>query len=185
MSAHYFFALSLPSDVKQVITDDLEPLRKESAFKSWVHTEDYHITLAFLGAAEEEQLLHAETAIQNRLNSSPFPLEILKYKTFGKADSPRIFWRDVTKPSELMTIQNIVYESCKEAGFKLESRPFTPHITVARKWNKDVPYSDDWIQSFETKDKIPFNASEVVLYQTHLDQKPKYEKKRQIPLVQA
>ena len=58
-SAHYFFALALPSEVKRDLHALSESIQKEFPFKKWVHPEDYHITLAFLGHAPEPMLNEA------------------------------------------------------------------------------------------------------------------------------
>lgn len=51
---HYFFALLLPQDIKSYLQEKCEQIKMDFPFKRWVHHEDYHITLAFLGHASEE-----------------------------------------------------------------------------------------------------------------------------------
>ncbi|WMT42096.1 2'-5' RNA ligase family protein [Paenibacillus sp. D2_2] len=44
-----FIAIPIPSAVKQVIADWCEEQRDQLSFRKWVHQEDYHITVQFLG----------------------------------------------------------------------------------------------------------------------------------------
>ncbi|MBR8644102.1 hypothetical protein KEH51_03590 [[Brevibacterium] frigoritolerans] len=37
-------------------------------------------------------------------------------------------------------IQRKVYNSCIEAGFELDKKPFKPHITLARKFEGIIPF---------------------------------------------
>ena len=56
MEPHYFVAITLPNHIKEVLSNYREEMQEELPFRSWVHKEDYHITLSFLGSATEEQL---------------------------------------------------------------------------------------------------------------------------------
>lgn len=173
---HYFYALKLPQEVKLQLERICNQL--QLPFERWVHQEDYHITLAFLGYAKKEQLqasLHFVREALTEVNS--FPLTINHLGVFGKKDSPRIFWAGTESESRLSKIREIVYDACQKAEFQLEARPFHPHITLARKWTGDNPFSDELLTSNNpfVEDSINFQANEVVLYKTNLVNVPKYE----------
>jgi RNA 2',3'-cyclic 3'-phosphodiesterase len=172
LKAHYFFALSLSQETKHCIHKWTQPMKDEGSFQSWVHPEDYHITLAFLGSADELQpVIHKVDA----LDCPSFSLTLDHYGTFGKSDSPRILWMGA-KPSEILQrVRDSVYGACEDAGFQLDKRPFSPHITVGRKWNRDFPFTSEWLNSFQPPDTHLFTAREIVLYRTHVDRLPKYE----------
>ena len=184
--AHFFFAISLPEEAKREVKKICSFVQQEFPFRRWVHYEDYHITLAFLGAASNDKLEEAKRIVKERLNGQKaFSLHINQLGVFGKEDTPRIFWADTAKEERLMMIRDIVFSACLQAGFELETRPFKPHITLARNWAGINPF-----QSSQLKNNNPFQnahlsfqANEVVLYQTHLDQTPKYEKVASFPLL--
>jgi RNA 2',3'-cyclic 3'-phosphodiesterase len=100
--------------------------------------------------------------------------------TFGRIESPRIFWVDTKDSNELKEVRKKVFTACLETGFQLETRPFKPHITLARKWAGDEAFQtrllDDVWNEFQSE-PWEFTVNEVVLYQTHLDKTPKYEEK--------
>lgn len=174
-TAHYFYAIRLPGDVKQRLKELCDRLKKEFPFERWVYQEDYHITLAFLGFAPDDQLQMSLQLIQEELlQEHEFILHIESLGVFGRNDSPRIFWADLQKVDRLHEVRDIVFKACKQAGFQLEKRPFRPHITLARKWSGTSPLSKEQLIS-QAQEKITFTADEVVLYKTHLDRVPKYE----------
>jgi RNA 2',3'-cyclic 3'-phosphodiesterase len=179
LKAHYFFALSLPEETKQYMNRCTQPMMAEGSFKKWVHPEDYHLTLAFLGSAEE---LHTVMGIVGSLPYSSFPLTLNRFGTFGQSDSPRILWMGVEPSDMLHRVRNIVYGACEEAGFQLDKRPFSPHITVGRKWDEEFAFTEERLKKFQPTDSHTFIATEMVLYQTHPDRLPKYEAIYTIPL---
>lgn len=177
---HFFFAIKIPLETKLIMKKSTEKLIETLPFSRWVHHEDLHITLAFLGNAPSEKLTSAMENVQATLSGSEgFMLEINKLGIFGKLDSPRIFWADTKESNELQVVRKKVFTACVDAGFQLETRPFKPHITLARKWIGDKPFQQNLLNVWAELQPEPllFNVNEVVLYQTHLDKTPKYEEK--------
>lgn len=175
---HYFFAVKLSKEVKDFLYDWVEQNREDFPFARWVHKEDYHITLAFLGSAQSNQLTEATENIRRALsNNSQFHLTLHKIGTFGAPKSPRIFWADVLESSELNDLQQIVYEQCSAVGFQLDKKPFRPHITFARKWKGDQPFNPEHLKEIidAQEDTVSFQVTEVVLYESHVDETPKYK----------
>lgn len=174
---HFFFAVRLPDEVKENLSKLCDSLKEQTSFKSWVHNQDYHITLAFLGGAPRDQLELAKENVRRILQDQfSFPLTINQLGMFGKSDSPRIFWAGLQMEARLHDLREKVYSACIDAGFSLETRPFNPHITLARKWVGATPFKQE--QLLIPPDMLEdgaFIANEVVLYQTHLNKTPKYE----------
>jgi RNA 2',3'-cyclic 3'-phosphodiesterase len=143
--------------------------------------------LAFLGFAPLEKLEDAKGRVRKALSdSNSFPLKINQLGIFGDRKSPRILWADTLESKELQLVRSKVYSACVEAGFQLETRPFRPHITIARKWVGNEPFHEDLLHIWEELQPEPlvFEAKEIVLYQTHLQNTPKYEAKAVYPLIQ-
>lgn len=175
---HFFFAVKIPEETKYIMKKQSEKLKEILPFKRWVHHEDLHITLAFLGNAPFEKLSIAEDNVHEALRKvKGFQLEMNKLGIFGKMESPRIFWVDTKESNDLQTVRKKVFTSCLEAGFQLETRPFKPHITLARKWTGDQPFHKNLLDVWNEfqSEPLAFKVNEVVLYQTHLDKTPKYE----------
>jgi RNA 2',3'-cyclic 3'-phosphodiesterase len=177
---HFFFAVKLPENIKILIKETCDQVRETLPFSRWVHHEDLHITLAFLGNAPADKLSNAVDKVSAVLSGTrEFRLEMNKLGIFGKEESPRIFWLDTKDSNELLAVRKKVFTACTEAGFQLETRPFKPHITLARKWAGEQHFQkkllDVWMDL--QPEPLLFNINEVVLYQTHLEKTPKYEPK--------
>ncbi|WP_042459799.1 RNA 2',3'-cyclic phosphodiesterase [Neobacillus dielmonensis] len=183
--AHYFYAVKIPDETKTVMKEHMERLKRSLPFSRWVHHQDIHITLAFLGYAEQEQLVAAHKNVEIALrDEKAFPLKINKLGVFGKSDRPRVFWADAEYSPELHQLRKKVFSACEQADFNLETRPYRPHITLARKWQGEEPCHlnllDIWHQL--QPEPLPFLAKEAVLYRTNLQETPKYQVIHSYPL---
>ncbi|KAB7705862.1 RNA 2',3'-cyclic phosphodiesterase [Bacillus aerolatus] len=173
---HYFFALPLPLEFKQQLHQTVKA--KQLPFARFVHEEDIHLTLAFLGSVEEERLQTAIGLVENAIRAiEAFPLVVDSFGSFGKKTEPRIFWAGVKEEERLNELQKKVSAACREAGFELDNKPFRPHLTLARKWKGAVPFQ---LPQIVLNKK--FLAESVVLYETYLDRSPKYKVKHRIDL---
>ncbi len=182
-NTHYFLAVPLTSEVKEQLAKWQKTVALHFPFRTWVHQEDYHITLAFLGAVSPKQLEAVRKAICKVANThAPFTLSLATLRTFGNPIAPRILWQGVEKEEKLMVLQRDVYTACVEIGFSLDKRPFIPHITVARKWRGDDEFRLEEMRKMG-ESRGSFEVRHVVLYQTHLDRTPKYEAIALFPLL--
>lgn len=176
---HYFIALPLPQHIREVLTGVKELVEPKLPFKSWVHPQDLHITLAFLGNPSS---LSQMRAVKEKLKiistkHSSFTLDLDGFGIFGRSDSPRILWSGLKEQNCLFDLQKDIYQACTESGFKLEDRPYKPHITVARKWISENPFELETLKSMvQPKEEYSmFTAENIVLYQTHINRLPKYQ----------
>ncbi|MGG3466402.1 RNA 2',3'-cyclic phosphodiesterase [Neobacillus pocheonensis] len=182
---HFFYAVKIPDETKVIMKDRIEKIKGRIPFSRWVHHQDLHITLAFLGGAGSEKLVETEKLVREAVkNEKAFPLKINKLGIFGNPETPRIFWADTEDSSDLKELRNKVFSACEKAGFQLETRPFRPHITLARKWVGEQAFQKELLALWDElqSNPIPFQARDVVLYQTHLQRTPKYEAITLFPL---
>jgi RNA 2',3'-cyclic 3'-phosphodiesterase len=173
---HYFIGVKPDNLVISKLEEIIKELQHTFSFKKWVHPLDYHITLAFLGSASDEK----REKLQNLLNKSflaseDFKLSIDHLGAFGHPESPRIFWAGVEEEKKLFNLRNQVYHICSQADFQLETRPFHPHLTLARKWDSPTIFSEHLLKEFHLPKDLVFNVDSIHLFQTHLDKTPKYE----------
>jgi RNA 2',3'-cyclic 3'-phosphodiesterase len=185
MKSNYFFALTLPDETKEYIYHITEQLKPVFPFKKWLHQEDYHITLAFLGHAEEEMKLRAMDLVKDALyGHEGFNLTLYGIGTFGSKGLPRILWIDTEQSKNLIEVQKQTYRSCMEAGFTLDKKPFKPHITIARKYVGEQEFQPSHLQelSGHLSSGHTFFAEKVTLYKTHMGASPSYEPIFTVPL---
>ncbi|MGM0874965.1 MAG: RNA 2',3'-cyclic phosphodiesterase [Bacillota bacterium] len=184
-NTHFFIAVPIGKDQKRMIQDWLAHKKDNLPFQSWVHHEDYHITLAFLGNVDSNDQLHqlsdrVKEIVEKR---SPIELSLKGIDVFGKKDSPRIFWAGIEDSSPLHYLQKQVFLACEDTGFTLDSKPFRPHITLARRWKSENPFvkPEEFQQAFQDE-KQSFIVKNIHLFRTHLDRVPKYETVEVFPL---
>lgn len=170
---HYFLAIPLPNDVRDKIKHWQGSI--SLPFKSWVYSEDYHITLAFLGGVTKEQRRRLSKNL-NEIKHRSFSLTLTHLGTFGLTEQPRILWVGVNKQPALFHLQRDIVTVCTDTGFQLDKRVYHPHITVARKYIGTNPFNiQEHESSFSKFIDTTWAAQSFVLYETHLDKKPKYE----------
>ncbi|AWE06929.1 RNA 2',3'-cyclic phosphodiesterase [Lysinibacillus sp. 2017] len=185
---HYFWAVRIPDSVKQTIHDELVQIKPVFQFKRWVDLNDYHITLAFLGSVNPQQLSPVISLVGDAIKKQKvFQLEIEGLNVFGPQKSPRIFWGAVNEVNQLFQLQEIVHKTCLAAGFSLETRRYHPHITLARKWGgiEDFKMGDLATHNPFGEKVLSFQVSEIVLYKSNLENTPKYESIAAFSLVEG
>jgi RNA 2',3'-cyclic 3'-phosphodiesterase len=101
-----------------------------------VPLEKIHMTLAFLGPVAEDRRAHALEAAA-RLRPRAFELILDRVGAFRRAG---VAWAGTSSPPErLLGLQSKLEARLRERGFGLEDRPYTPHVTLARRIERAVP----------------------------------------------
>ncbi|CAG9622144.1 RNA 2',3'-cyclic phosphodiesterase [Sutcliffiella rhizosphaerae] len=183
MKNHFFLAIPLPGSWKEEFSFYIQKINSKFPFARWVHPDDLHITLAFLGSVDEDQKEKLKVLLRKVAKEhATFPLSFSELGTFGNQHSPRIFWYGTEESYALHELRKDVYQACEKVGFQLDTRPFHPHITLARKWVGPGSISRDTLPEYSTI-KNTFNVRSIILYETHINKIPKYEAKAEFPLI--
>jgi RNA 2',3'-cyclic 3'-phosphodiesterase len=98
----------------------------------WSLPESWHITLVFLGSTGPEQF----ECIVARLREVRMPPVPVKLEGTGFFDRAGIFFAGVSLTPELLALQQRVGAATRLCGFIPETRPYHPHITLARSKGK-------------------------------------------------
>ena len=126
--------------VQQELKHRIEPERKGDTRISWVQPAKIHLTMKFLGDVDEQMIdpLHRalERAIGNRTVMN-VPLERLG--AFPHLHSPRVLWvgppenwEREAEAKRIAEIHGAIEQACKGLSFLRETKPFSPHLTLAR-----------------------------------------------------
>lgn len=123
-----FFALWPDEEVRARLADLQSRLPQDQG--RWVHPEDLHITLQFLGAVEPgQQACIAEAA--RAVRGEPFQLLIDQLDFFPR---PQIVWAGVEEvPAPLKRLVEALGRNLQRCGFEPEKRAYRPHVTLLRK----------------------------------------------------
>ena len=129
-----FIAISLPTDIKEGISSQTDPLKTQFPRVKWEQPNKLHITLAFLGKIDKGRLEDLKTGIAEvTKNSQAFNLTVLNgLSYFYKRHADSIIFINVQDPNhKLKTFYQKLQKSLKSIGFFLPER-LSPHITVGR-----------------------------------------------------
>ena len=125
MSKRLFVGVDFPTDVVTELAR-IRP-RPVSGIRP-VNREQLHLTLHFVGDVNLQQ-------ISDSLELVAFPkfsLTISGVGEFRGRDGSLILWAGINSSPELMLLYTVIGEALKTVSFTPESRPYSPHITLAR-----------------------------------------------------
>ncbi|GCF08619.1 RNA 2',3'-cyclic phosphodiesterase [Dictyobacter arantiisoli] len=99
-----------------------------------VDASNIHLTLAFLGELDDEQLAAAAAATQEAAQqATSFTYRLTGLGIFGSPRQPRVLWMGLQEPTGSLTrLHASLSHSLIQRGFSVDSRPFSPHLTLAR-----------------------------------------------------
>jgi RNA 2',3'-cyclic 3'-phosphodiesterase len=157
-----FVALSIPDHIK----DALSALQNGVVGARWRPAENFHLTLTFIGEADRHQFDNAIDAL-SQIDAPAFNLALAGVGSFGER-KPRALWAGVKSESGLTHLQHKVETCLRRAGFALEARKFTPHVTLA--YLKAVRRDDvlRYCAANELFSAAPFCVREFHLYSSRL-----------------
>lgn len=140
-----------------------------------VKSEHWHLTLHFLGEAD----LDAVTAALVGLSFKPFELRLAGAGQFRARDES-VLWLRVQPSCELIELHAEIGRRLTEGiGYRPESRPYHPHLTVARRRMRHAGNEvDGFLADAKNWQSSPFLVADVVLFQSELTpQGPKYRER--------
>ena len=167
-----FCAIELPEALRSRVGEHTHRLREAfpQVRASWERPEKIHITLKFLGDVEVSRVEELSRAAgRAAAHVEPFELTIAGPGAFPPHGPPRVLWLGIEDASgQLSSLHRSLEDECAAAGFQRDSRPFKPHLTLAR---IRTPHSARELaaahraSSFEPQ---RFNVSELVLMRSEL-----------------
>jgi 2'-5' RNA ligase len=164
-----FIGIPLPGEYAQIIGRIQAAWKKRLVAQvSWVRPELAHVTLKFLGEVDEDRVVAVVQAMREAVQGS-FEMQGGAGGFFPPKGAPRVIWVGLRQGrEECAAYFEDLDGGLAQAGFVAESKPFSPHLTVARV--KAAMRSDDWPGLLvDLKREWPaFTVSHVVLWQSIL-----------------
>ncbi|MBG9793190.1 2'-5' RNA ligase [Paenibacillus dendritiformis] len=173
-----FIGVPLGESASAALDNWTKQARREWTFSRWVHPADYHITLQFLGDTPESKLAPLlEGLKRTAARSAPFRLCLGGCGAFGLPESPRVLWAAVAGDIDrLHELHHQVLETTSPLGFMPESRPYRPHITIARKYKGTAPWDPGMLEEDKSGAAAEWTADRFCLFRTHMQSTPMYER---------
>ena len=137
-----FIAVELPEEVKaglHRLQAELKMAKQD--FVKWVAPESVHLTLKFLGNISSRKVTEINKAMEEASRGIfHFQLEIGKLGFFPNLKQPRVLWLGVGgEVDKLVVLQQRIDTALAPLGFAKETRPFAPHLTLARLRERTSP----------------------------------------------
>ena len=159
-----FVAFELPEAVRSDLSRAVQPLRERFPKARWVPKENQHVTVKFLGSTYP-RLVEWVTATVGEVAArhAAFETRVSDLGAFPNARRARVLWAGLDDRDERSTNIATGLDQALAREFKIEKRPFTPHLTVAR---FDPPVGlDPGEVRFESD---PFTVDRIVVFRSHL-----------------
>jgi 2'-5' RNA ligase len=137
-----FVALELPPEFIRPLANVLVRVREHYPDFRWTREENYHITLAFLGEVDGKGISLLEEAVQETIQTTePFSISAGDIIILPPRGSAHVIALGIEKGKPEMRNLAACFEKNLAAigekkGYpfrKPEARPYTPHLTLARK----------------------------------------------------
>ena len=131
-----FVAIEIPVEMRHQLVEQITRLKQyiPSTTVRWVRLEGIHLTLKFLGDVSLGKLDQITMLLEEvGLRHTPFRIDIGQFGCFPKPRRPRVLWVGVEDTSGVLTsLQADLEGVLAQIGFKRETRPFHPHLTLGR-----------------------------------------------------
>jgi len=129
-----FVAVTIPKPFRDALAGEAASLARVSRHIRTVAPENLHLTLAFLGNIPAQSTDSVRSGMQAAVRGRhPFSIGFSGGGTFPEAREPRVAWAGISGETEaLRDLQAAVLEAVRGLGLRVDRRPFSPHVTLAR-----------------------------------------------------
>ncbi|HLX57030.1 MAG TPA: RNA 2',3'-cyclic phosphodiesterase [Ktedonobacteraceae bacterium] len=135
-----FIALEMHASMQRALARIIDRAAQELPALHWVDPAGIHLTLAFLGELDDDQLALAKEATRAAAQDFPsFEYHLTSLGIFGSPIQPRVIWMGIEDQpsgqlhgSPLQQLRRTLNRELERRNFEVEKRPFSPHLTLAR-----------------------------------------------------
>jgi len=134
-----FIDIELPDELKVGLTQLEAQLKSgKQPWVKWVNPYSIHLTLKFLGSIAADRISEITGAMEEATQGiSPFYLEVKDLGVFPNLRRVQVAWVGISgEVDKLSQLQHNLESNLAHLGFAPETRPFTPHLTLARLRNQ-------------------------------------------------
>ena len=128
-----FIAVNPPDSVRSGVWKATQPMRDAGYPVRWVDRSSVHLTLKFLGNVERTSCSEITRAIEAAADGvKQFVLGVAGFGAFPTLRRPRVIWVGCHALPPLELVQHGLEVKLADLGFRLEAKPFRPHMTIGR-----------------------------------------------------
>ncbi len=167
MNIRAFFALPLKQTVVRRLADHADSLCHLDLNGDilWVDSDNYHLTLGFLGDIKLRQVNKLEAIATEMLaHTGSFQVHLGACEYYRVNEQLGLVAALADPQAELMAVRNTIVAIIEAANVKTEQQNFKPHVTLGRMdGSKEFSQPEHW-PSLD----LPSLADSVVLYQSKM-----------------
>jgi RNA 2',3'-cyclic 3'-phosphodiesterase len=126
-----FTGIEIPDDIKERLEVLIEHLQPTTNLK-WSPVYNLHITTKFIGEWSSLRLDELTSALRGVARTGAIDIEIKGLGWFPNPHNPKVFWAGIHAGKELAALADATESALERLGVARESRPFSPHLTLAR-----------------------------------------------------
>lgn len=129
-----FIAIHLNDETRNALSREIERLKKTGARVKWTPRENIHLTLAFIGQADDEDTQNIIRALDSTgSHNQVFEFGVRGLGYFGGRHFPRVIWAGLKGMlNPLFSIQEQITTALKTLNLPTDEKRFKPHITLGR-----------------------------------------------------
>lgn len=164
-----FLAIDLGEAARSAIGTAQQRLRERLEGWRWVDPRGIHLTVRFLGEIAPEALTHHLTAWRGAAGScAGVRLSVGGLGVFPPRGAPRVLWigvEEIEPHGAVDALGRIFERTARDLSLAAETRPFRPHLTLARagRHGRPAPPSGEAVGVLGEID-----AREIVLFRSEL-----------------
>lgn len=144
------------------VADELIRLQCGIQNARWISSENFHITLRFIGDVDTAIADDIFTAL-DEIAPPAFEINLRGVGAFGN-NRPRMVWAGVAPSEPLTDLHRAHEQAMQRIGLKAEGRKFTPHVTTARLRHSTTTETADYLSLHGDFCSAPFAVNEFVVY---------------------
>ena len=131
-----FISINIEGELAKMFSKKVEELKKHSIRGRFPEPENMHLTVVFLG--ETENVEAVKQAMDN-IKARPFELKFRKIGKFTR-QGRETYFVSLRGAAALKSINHQLTEALSDAGFELDKREYTPHLTLGRNLVFDMDF---------------------------------------------
>jgi 2'-5' RNA ligase len=147
--------LFIAADLSEAAKEKLSAISSGLPGADWVPTEQFHLTLRFLGEIEHGLFQEIRQGLGS-LQAKSFFLSLRGLGHFPLRGDPEVLWAGVARSEGLLSLRNKVESLVVKRGAPADSRNFFPHVTLARIGNSPA----EWIGRYIVEHSL-FSVPEI------------------------
>jgi 2'-5' RNA ligase len=149
-------------EIPKSLGDSLSMLRGGLPGARWIDSENYHLTLRFIGDVDDA-LASEIASLLGRVRRREFELRLDGLTSFG-GRKPRAVVATVAPSTAVMELQAEHERLMQRVGLEPEGRKYTPHITLARLRDSTSRDVAEYLSARAPFHSAPFKVSRFVLF---------------------